>query len=163
MNLPRCAARYRTMAGHDQPRRTESLRPTQSRDPIFSDAQSSDRHSSPALWSAIRCGYGRAPAGTLILIFGIIGIFFSLFGAIAWYMGANAMKEIQATGIRGSNESNINTGRNLGQDRHDHCSHRPWHCIRAVAPVWSYFRGQAERPVMIHRLDRSAVPRGRRR
>jgi hypothetical protein len=31
------------------------------------------------------------------LIFGIIGIFFSLFGAIAWYMGANAMKEIQAT------------------------------------------------------------------
>jgi hypothetical protein len=97
VNLPRCAARYRTMAGHDQPRRTESLRPTQSRDPIFSDAQSSDRHSSPALWSAIRCGYGRAPAGTLILIFGIIGIFFSLFGAIAWYMGANAMKEIQAT------------------------------------------------------------------
>jgi hypothetical protein len=63
--------------------------------------------------------YGAAPPeypqGTLILIFGIIGIFFSLFGAIAWYLGANAMKEIQATGIRYSNESNINTGRILGK------------------------------------------------
>jgi hypothetical protein len=49
------------------------------------------------------------------LIFGIIGIFFSLFGAIAWYLGANAMKEIQATGIRYSNKSNINTGRILGK------------------------------------------------
>ena len=55
------------------------------------------------------------PQGTLILIFGIIGIFFSFFGAIAWYLGANAMKEIQATGIRYSNESNINTGRILGK------------------------------------------------
>jgi hypothetical protein len=55
------------------------------------------------------------PQGTLILIFGIIGIFFSLFAAIAWYMGANAMKEIQASGIRYSNESNINAGRILGK------------------------------------------------
>jgi hypothetical protein len=63
--------------------------------------------------------YGAAPPehpqGTLILIFGIIGIFFGLFGAIAWCMGANAMKEIRATGIRYSNESNINTGRILGK------------------------------------------------
>jgi hypothetical protein len=66
-----------------------------------------------------RSKYGAAPPehpqGTLILIFGIIGIFFGLFGAIAWYMGANAMKEIRATGIRYSNESTINTGRILGK------------------------------------------------
>ena len=37
------------------------------------------------------------PQGTLILIFGIVGIFISLFAAIAWYLGANAMKEIRAT------------------------------------------------------------------
>jgi hypothetical protein len=55
------------------------------------------------------------PQGTMILIFGIIGIFFSLFGAIAWYLGANAMREVRATGIRYSNESNINTGRILGK------------------------------------------------
>jgi hypothetical protein len=41
------------------------------------------------------------PQGRLILIF---GIFISLFAAIAWYLGANAMKEIRATGIRYSNE-----------------------------------------------------------
>jgi hypothetical protein len=55
------------------------------------------------------------PQGTPILIFGIIGIFFSIFAAIAWYMGANAMKEIQASGIRYSNEANINAGRILGK------------------------------------------------
>jgi hypothetical protein len=55
------------------------------------------------------------PQGTLILIFGIIGIFFSVFAAIAWYMGASAMKEIRASGVRYSNESNINAGRILGK------------------------------------------------
>jgi hypothetical protein len=40
------------------------------------------------------------PQGTLILIFGII---------------ANAMREITASGIRYSNESNINAGRILGK------------------------------------------------
>lgn len=104
------------MAGHGQPPCTESLRSTQSRDPISCDEQSSDRRSSAALRSAIWCGYPpEHPQGTLILIFGILGIFFALFGAIAWYLGANARKEIQATGIRYSNESNINTGRILGK------------------------------------------------
>jgi hypothetical protein len=46
---------------------------------------------------------------------GIVGIFISLFAAIAWYLGANAMKEIRATGIRYFNESNIDTGRLLGK------------------------------------------------
>ena len=55
------------------------------------------------------------PQGTLILIFGIIGIFFSLFAAIAWYMGATAMKEVSTSGVRYSNESNINAGRILGK------------------------------------------------
>ncbi|MFL6045204.1 MAG: hypothetical protein ACJ72M_08805 [Propionibacteriaceae bacterium] len=55
------------------------------------------------------------PQGTLILIFGIIGVFFSVFAAIAWYLGANAMKEIRASGVRYSNESNINAGRILGK------------------------------------------------
>jgi|SRR5215213_9278867 hypothetical protein len=34
---------------------------------------------------------------------------------IAWYLGANAIKEIRATGIRYSNESNLDTGRLLGK------------------------------------------------
>jgi hypothetical protein len=55
------------------------------------------------------------PQGTLILIFGIVGILFGLFAAVAWFLGANAMKEIRATGIRYSNESNINAGRILGK------------------------------------------------
>jgi hypothetical protein len=98
-----------------QPPRTESLRSTQSRDPI--PATNNLQTGAPPLPYGQQ--YGAAPPehpqGTLILIFGIIGIFFSLFGAIAWYLGANAMKEIQATGIRYSNESNINTGRILGK------------------------------------------------
>jgi hypothetical protein len=90
-------------------------RSTQSRDPISCDEQSSDLRSSLAYGQQYGAAPPEHPQGTLILIFGIIGIFFSLFGAIAWYLGANAMKEIQATGIRYSNESNINTGRILGK------------------------------------------------
>ena len=36
------------------------------------------------------------PQGTLILIFGILGIFITIFAPIAWYLGSNAKKEIQA-------------------------------------------------------------------
>jgi hypothetical protein len=52
--------------------------------------------------------------GTLILIFGIIGIFVTIFAPIAWYLGSKARKEIQASGIQYSNESNVNAGRILG-------------------------------------------------
>jgi hypothetical protein len=54
------------------------------------------------------------PHGTLILIFGIIGIFVTIFAPIAWYMGSKASREIQASGIQYSNESNVNAGRILG-------------------------------------------------
>jgi hypothetical protein len=54
------------------------------------------------------------PQGTLILIFGIIGIFVTIFAPIAWYLGSKARKEIQASGIQYSNESNVNAGRILG-------------------------------------------------
>jgi hypothetical protein len=54
------------------------------------------------------------PHGTLILIFGIIGIFVTIFAPIAWYLGSKARKEIWASGIQYSNESNVNAGRILG-------------------------------------------------
>jgi hypothetical protein len=47
--------------------------------------------------------YGLPPRehaqGTLILIFGIIGIFVTIFAPIAWYLGSKARKEMQASGI----------------------------------------------------------------
>ena len=62
--------------------------------------------------------YGLPPRehaqGTLILIFGIIGIFVTIFAPIAWYLGSKARKEIQASAIQYSNESNVNAGRILG-------------------------------------------------
>src|SRR5687767_13870144 len=35
------------------------------------------------------------PQGTLILIFGILGIFITIFAPIAWYLGNKAKKDIQ--------------------------------------------------------------------
>ena len=55
------------------------------------------------------------PQGTMILIFGILGIFITIFAPIAWYMGNKAKKEIQASGIQYSNEQNISVGRMLGK------------------------------------------------
>lgn len=74
-------------------------------------------------------GYGQAPAaygqpygvqgehpqGTLILVFGIIGIFSGIFAPIAWYLGNKARNEIAASGAHYTNEQNINTGRMLGK------------------------------------------------
>jgi hypothetical protein len=64
--------------------------------------------------------YGAAPPqehpqGTLILIFGILGIFITIFAPIAWYLGNKARAEIQASGIHYSNEQNISIGRMLGK------------------------------------------------
>jgi hypothetical protein len=55
------------------------------------------------------------PQGTLILIFGIVGIFITIFAPIAWYLGNKAKKEIQASGMQYSNEQNISIGRMLGK------------------------------------------------
>jgi hypothetical protein len=55
------------------------------------------------------------PQGTLILIFGILGIFMTIFAPIAWYLGNKAKKDIQTTGIQYSNEQNISVGRMLGK------------------------------------------------
>jgi small-conductance mechanosensitive channel len=55
------------------------------------------------------------PQGTMILIFGILGIFITIFAPIAWYVGNKAKKEIQASGIQYSNEQNISIGRMLGK------------------------------------------------
>jgi hypothetical protein len=55
------------------------------------------------------------PQGTLILIFGILGIFITIFAPIAWYLGNKAKKEIQASGIQYSNEQNVSIGRMLGK------------------------------------------------
>src|SRR5215218_7103295 len=55
------------------------------------------------------------PQGTLILIFGILGIFITIFAPIAWYLGNKAKQEVQASGIQYSNEQNISIGRMLGK------------------------------------------------
>ncbi|HET9301318.1 MAG TPA: hypothetical protein VFO20_00935 [Propionibacteriaceae bacterium] len=55
------------------------------------------------------------PQGTLILIFGILGIFITIFAPIAWYLGNKAKKDIQASGIHYTNEQNISVGRMLGK------------------------------------------------
>ena len=55
------------------------------------------------------------PQGTLILIFGILGIFITIFAPIAWYLGNKAKREMQASGIQYSNEQNVSIGRMLGK------------------------------------------------
>jgi hypothetical protein len=55
------------------------------------------------------------PQGTMILIFGILGIFITIFAPIAWYLGNKARADMQASGIRYSNEQNISIGRMLGK------------------------------------------------
>ena len=55
------------------------------------------------------------PQGTLILIFGILGIFVTIFAPIAWYLGNKAKRDIQTSGIQYSNEQNISVGRMLGK------------------------------------------------
>jgi hypothetical protein len=49
------------------------------------------------------------------LIFGILGIFVTIFAPIAWYLGNKAKQEVQASGIQYSNEQNISIGRMLGK------------------------------------------------
>ena len=55
------------------------------------------------------------PQGTMILIFGILGIFITIFAPIAWYLGNKAKAEIQASGVHYSNEQNVVVGRMLGK------------------------------------------------
>lgn len=55
------------------------------------------------------------PQGTLILIFGILGAFVTIFAPIAWYLGSKAKQEIQASGLQYVNEPNVNAGRILGK------------------------------------------------
>jgi hypothetical protein len=55
------------------------------------------------------------PQGTMILIFGILGIFITIFAPIAWYLGNKAKAEVQASGIHYTNEQNISIGRMLGK------------------------------------------------
>jgi hypothetical protein len=55
------------------------------------------------------------PQGTMILIFGILGIFITIFAPIAWYLGNKARADIQTSGINYSNEQNISIGRMLGK------------------------------------------------
>ena len=77
----------------------------------------------PAQYGASPVQYGQPygsapqehPQGTLILVFGIIGIFSGIFAPIAWYLGNKARKEIAASGAHYANESQINTGRMLGK------------------------------------------------
>ena len=55
------------------------------------------------------------PQGTMILIFGILGIFITIFAPIAWYLGNKAKQDVQTSGVQYSNEQNISIGRMLGK------------------------------------------------
>jgi hypothetical protein len=55
------------------------------------------------------------PQGTLILIFGILGAFVTIFAPVAWYLGSKAKQEIQASGLQYTNEPYVNAGRILGK------------------------------------------------
>ena len=63
--------------------------------------------------------YGAAPPehpqGTLILNFGIIGAFVTIFAPIAWYLGSKAKQEIRVSGLQYANEPHVNAGRVLGK------------------------------------------------
>ena len=55
------------------------------------------------------------PQGTLILVFGILGVVTCMpLGIAAWVMGNKALKEIDAAPGRYRNRSNVNAGRILG-------------------------------------------------
>ena len=54
------------------------------------------------------------PQGTVVLVLGILGFFITICAPFAWYFGSKALKEIQASGVRYSNEDQIRVGRILG-------------------------------------------------
>jgi Domain of unknown function (DUF4190) len=54
------------------------------------------------------------PQGTTILVLGIIGLFCTLLGPVAWIMGNNALAEIDRNPAAYNNRGSVNTGRILG-------------------------------------------------
>ena len=55
------------------------------------------------------------PQGTTILVLGILGLVFcQILGVVAWVMGNNALREIDANPAAYSNRSNVAVGRMLG-------------------------------------------------
>jgi hypothetical protein len=54
------------------------------------------------------------PQGTTVLVLGVLGFFVTLCAPFAWYIGSKALKEIQTSGTRYSNEDQIRVGRVLG-------------------------------------------------
>lgn len=55
------------------------------------------------------------PQSMMILIFGILSLVgFSILGPFAWYMGNNALKEIDANPAAYSDRNNVNIGKILG-------------------------------------------------
>ena len=73
--------------------------------------------SAPGGASAMAGGQGPIdhPQGTTILVLGILGLVVcSILAPVAWYMGNNAMKEVEANPGRYANAQNIKIGRILG-------------------------------------------------
>lgn len=54
------------------------------------------------------------PQATAVLVLGIVGIFTGICAFIAWYMGSQALKEIQA-GAPYTSAGNLRTGYTLGK------------------------------------------------
>ena len=106
VNSPR---RIRTVSPHPNPYDQPTLRPGNQPPAQYGGASpvayGQPYHSAPQ----------EHPQGTLILVFGIIGIFSGIFAPIAWYLGNKARREIAASEASYANESQINTGRMLGK------------------------------------------------
>ena len=120
--IRRASHRGRTRTASSRPRiRTASSRPrirTASRGRTRTAAEPRRPYGGGATPAPYGQPYGAPqehPQGTLILVFGIIGIFSGIFAPIAWYLGNKAKKEIAASGAHYANESQINTGRMLGK------------------------------------------------
>src|SRR4051794_5360748 len=54
------------------------------------------------------------PQGTTVLLLGILGLFFSPSGFVAWYLGSKAQEEMEISGQVWSNAGAIRAGRILG-------------------------------------------------
>jgi hypothetical protein len=54
------------------------------------------------------------PQGNTVLVLGILGLFFTPLGFVAWYLGGKAEEEIETSGLVWSNASTVRVGKILG-------------------------------------------------
>jgi hypothetical protein len=54
------------------------------------------------------------PQANTVLVLGILGLFFTPLGFVAWYLGGKAEEEIETSGLVWSNASTVRVGKILG-------------------------------------------------